>query len=726
MAFTIKKVASGIVPILGLFFLLLISLYLMSDAVGDSARYSKFYIGLLLFNSLILVVLTLLTGFNLYETIRQVSSKQPGSRLTLKLVVIFSMLTLVPVTVVYYFSVKFLDRGVDSWFDVRMEQTMESSLELSRISIGYRQQQRLADSKQIAEKLSSVPDGLLPLAVQELREEYLAQEIILLGKNNRVITISSDDVQNVMPSLPPAEQLLSLSSMEHSIGLEPVGNDRLNIRVMLSNVQQNPLDERRILIATFPVDDRVGRLAGFVQANYSQFKEAAFLQAPLKQSFTLTLSLVLVLSVLFAIWAAFYSARKLVRPIRELAEGTKAVAAGELHKKLPVSSKDELGFLVLSFNQMTSSLSEARDAADRSQRSAESQRTYLHAVLEHLSSAVLTLGQNMVLRTANPAANDMLELNLDAQLGKKLPDIARKSEIINQLYEVVSPRINHQESEWLDQVMIYGASGRRVLMCRGALLPESSGLRDGVVLVLDDVTELISAQRDAAWGEVARRLAHEIKNPLTPIQLSAERLQRKIKPILPEKEADILERSTHTIVQQVDAMKGMVNAFSDYARAPGMQLQSMNLNQIVTEVSELYRNSPIKIKVSLQGDLPDLNLDANRIRQLLHNLIKNAQEATEDEPKPTLDLDTRLIEVESGKAVELRARDNGPGIPRDILPQLFEPYVTGKTKGTGLGLAIVKKIVEEHNGTVRAENDHGAIIVIRLPLIANIKEVAHE
>lgn len=723
MATTLKRLGSGVFPIIGLFLMLLVSLYLMSDAVGDSSKYGRLYILLLVVNSLFLVVLTLLTGFNLYDTVRQVSGQQPGSRLTLRLVFLFSLLSLVPVSVVYYFSVKFLDRGVDSWFDVRVEQTMNDALELSRLSLGYRQQQRLADTLIMAQRLDGVSDAMMPLAVQELHSEYGALEVVVLGGDRRVITSSSDDIKQVVPSLPPQEWMITTGSSSPIVGLEPIAENRFNIRVLMPLPNASPLDQRRWLTAVYAVDERVSQLAAFVEENHANFRGAAYLRAPLKQSFSLTLALVLVLSVLFAVWAAFYSAKRLVAPIRELAEGTKAVAAGELHKKLPVSSRDELGFLVRSFNDMTASLAEARDVAERSQRNAESQRRYLHTVLQHLSSGVLTLSHDLILRTANPAADDILGAVLENQLGRRLADVARESQAISSLYEAIRPQVSQAGNEWLGEVHIHGEVGHRVLMCRGARLPELSGLRDGVVLVFDDVTELIRAQRDAAWGEVARRLAHEIKNPLTPIQLSAERMQRKLKSQLPETEAKMLDRLTHTIVQQVEAMKRMVNAFSDYARAPSLQMERLDVNRVIREVRELYREHSASLVLDLH-EAPCVEADAHRLRQLLHNLVKNALEATETVEKPTIRVSSSVRQGEQKACLEVVVSDNGPGFDERMMMNVFDPYVTGKARGTGLGLAVVKKIMEEHGGTAIAENDAGARIVLRFPVVSEVRQSA--
>lgn len=732
MGFALKRIAVGLLPMLGLFALLVASLYFMSDATQNSDRFGRLYVWLLLANTLLLAFLTILIGINLYEMLRQVWRREPGSQLTLRLMLIFVGLAIVPVSIVYYFSLKFLERGIDSWFDVRIERSLEDAIELSRSSLEFRLRQHLREVEEVASQLRDVPEELAALTLADYRTRLGALELTLVGPNNRILASSSEQTASVVPSFPADEVLMQVGRGESFVGLEPVRDTGLNVRVVVQVPTTDPIARAPMLQAIFPVAERISSLAVNVQGAFAQYKELVYLRTPLKQSFTITLSLVLLLSVLFAVWTAFYSSRRLVAPIRELAEGTKAVAEGDLHRKLPVNQKDELGFLVRSFNEMTGRLAAARDEADRSQRQAENQRAYLQAVLQHLSSGVLTLDRNLVLRMANAAAEDILAAPLELHLGRRIGDVARNVPMLGHLYEAILPRISGSPRDWQEQVTVFGGGGRKMLMCRGAPLPDSSGLKGGQVLVFDDVTTLIQAQRDAAWGEVARRLAHEIKNPLTPIQLSAERLQRKLGPALGKEDNRVLGRSTETIVQQVEAMKAMVNAFSEYARAPSMQVQPVDINALIAEVVDLYRGSSrgIRIVQRLEAKVPVVEADAGRLRQLLHNLIKNALEALDGRKGGELVLSTRCMAESGCRFIEFVASDNGPGVDPSMLTQLFEPYVTGKPKGTGLGLAIVKKIVEEHGGIVWAENrrEGGAKVIIRLPVTATRQEegVSHD
>jgi nitrogen fixation/metabolism regulation signal transduction histidine kinase len=408
-----------------------------------------------------------------------------------------------------------------------------------------------------------------------------------------------------------------------------------------------------------------------------------------------------------------------VAPITEIAKGTRAVAAGDYDKQLPLPrARDELAFLVASFNAMTRRIAQARDDAARSKQQVEAQRSYLETVLGRLSSGVMAFDSEHHLRTANPAAHQILGVDLTPYLSRSLLDLGEISARMHQFIEAVSLPLSQVGREWREQVTLYGSDGRQVLLCRSTPFAQPDAEHQGHVLVFDDITALIKAQRDAAWGEVARRLAHEIKNPLTPIQLSAERLRHKYLKTMPEADARVLDRATHTIVQQVEAMKEMVNAFSDYARPPNMQAEPLDLDQLIAEVLELYRGAAGGLEMALAGKGLRVEGDPLRLRQVVHNLVKNAQEATAGGPEPRVRVETGVHHEGELLFLELRVVDNGPGFDDQVMPRLFEPYVTTKAKGTGLGLAIVKKIVEEHGGSILAQNcGSGACVIIRLPAI---------
>ena len=744
----LRRLSAGITPVITLFFLLLVSLYLMSSATQNSAQFGQLYSFLLILNLLELVVLVGLITVNLQRLRRQYREGVVGSRLAVRLVTIFVILSVVPVSLVYYFSVDFLQRGIDSWFDVRTEKALTDSLELSRIALDGRMRDLLRQTELMARELEGLSPTQALASMDALRYRSGASDLTLMTTHGQVIVFSSDDPTLIVPLQPSESILLSLRQGLTHVGLDPIRDTGLYVRVIV-NVHGTTLsDASQALQALFPVASNMNTLAEGVQTAYAKYQELDYLREPLKFSFTLTLSLVMLLSLLMAVWAALFSARRLTEPVRVLAIGTRAVAAGNYDQQLPsLPAHDELSFLVTSFNDMTKKIALARDEAQLSHQQAEQQRAYLEAVLVRLSSGVLTFDARQVLRTANLAANQILGSDITRHIGKTLRQIRDDYPPLRVFADALLPHLSGTPQEWREEVALFGSGGRQILMCRGAPLPhienghpvqhgpsvqhgqppepDTEHIDSGYVTVFDDITALIQAQRDAAWGEVARRLAHEIKNPLTPIQLSAERLRYKYLDTIVaytgnEEDAHVLDRATHTIIQQVGAMKEMVKAFSDYARAPKLVLQPLNINILIEDVLDLYRGHDPKIQLltELDQQLPTIEADTGRFRQLLHNLLKNALDALHENAGCCIIITTRWVHDTDFNGIELTVRDNGPGIPIDILGTLFEPGVTRKSKGSGLGLAIVKKIVEEHGGVVKAENnpEGGACVSVRLPL----------
>ena len=712
---TVKSSSLGIWPMLLLFSILLVSLSLMSDATHNSERFGQLYSWLLLINALGLIVLVGMIGANLYWLVSQYRARAAGAKLTSRLVVTFVILAVVPVAVVYYFSLQFLQRGIDSWFDVQVEEALDDALELSRGSLDVRLGDLLKLTEKIAEEVSEMSPALIPIGLYDLRVLSGAIELSVFGLDARIIASSSAEGTDIVPSRPTQNVLMSLAQGRSYVGLDPIGDAGLYARTAVPVPVTKSDTEPMTLQALYRIPGRLSVLADNVESQIVRYKTLAYLRKPLKYSYILTLSLVLVLSLLSAVWAAFFSARRLVEPIGILADGTRAVAEGDYSKRLPVTSEDELGFLVRSFNDMTRRLSKARDQARSSQNEVEGQRAYLETVLGSLSSGVLSIGNAGELRTVNEAACQILGIDLSGHLGSDLEAISQRHAFLEPLLTVVKARLVEHVRDWQEQIVLFDSSGRRVLMCRSTALPTSEDIAGGQVVVFDEVTDLIRAQRDAAWGEVARRLAHEIKNPLTPIQLSAERLRRKYLNTMQDDQAEVLDRATRTIVQQVETLKAMVNAFGDYARAPRLQLEPLDLYELLQDVADLYQGSKLDIRLQLLEPAPMLNGDAGRLRQLLHNLFKNTLEAVRDRQDGALVVRSRWVFDAGERFIELSFEDNGSGFPDEVLERLFEPYVTTKTRGTGLGLAIVKKIVEEHNGQIRAQNTrhHHACVELR-------------
>lgn len=703
---------------IGLCVLLLASLYLLTAATENSARFGRLYIWLLLFNTVGLVALLGLIGHNLWRLIVAFRAGQVGSRLTARLLLLFLVLAVVPGTVVYAFSMQFLRSGIDSWFDVRVEDALNNALKLSQASLDLRMRDVLKRMEAARRQLIDVPDGMLPLTLGDLRERMEASELTLLGSNGQIIASSSQDPATILPHRPEEEILLQLRQGRPYVGLDPIDNSDLQIYAVIPAPDPTTPQNSRILQALFPISPRLDALASDVQRAFSDYREITYLRDPLKDSFILTLSLVLLLSLLFAVWSAFFLAKRLVAPISGLAEGTRALAEGDYGTQLPSAGKDELGFLVQSFNDMSRRVALARNAARRGQAQAEAQRAYLETVLGRLSSGVLAIDREGILRTHNQAADHILTVHLADSIGKPLTAIAHAHADMAPFTDLVTERMACSAAEWREELTLTTGEGRRVLICSGAALPGdvASG---GHVIVLDDVTALIQAQRDAAWGEVARRLAHEIRNPLTPIQLSAERIRHKYLEQTGVQNAEVLDRATRTIIAQVDNMQAMVKAFSEYVRPPRLEIGPLNLNGLIQDAVELYRGNrdQPEFELLLAGDLPALRADAGRLRQLLNNLIRNALEASPENQCCRVTITTRLGRGRDAGTVELIVSDNGPGFAEDVLNQLFEPYVTTKPKGTGLGLPIVKRVVEEHHGRISARNTLvGAQIVVRFPI----------
>jgi PAS domain S-box-containing protein len=565
--------------------------------------------------------------------------------------------------------------------------------------------------------LSEVGPRDFVATLAELRRSSDALDLTVYGANNEILAITS--LEPEAPQYPSDEVLLQLRTAGDYLAVEPLADGAYRTRAAV--VFDSPLASPAFtfVLATFPIDPHLGTLANNVLASSREVQQLTVMRSGLKTGFTLTLSLVLLISLLASVYGAFFFARRLVVPIQLLMQGTRAVARGDFATRVPTPARDEIGFLVHSFNDMTQRLAKASEAARSSQQQVERERHKLEVILARLSTGVVSLESDLRIRTANHAASVILGVDLENHVGESVVQLAEKQALLSQFVGVVQAHQQSGDPEWREQIMLRAEGGRRVLMCACTELPGDTDSPNGYAIVFDDITALLQAQRDAAWGEVARRLAHEIKNPLTPIQLSAERLRRKYLQSEGD-DADLLDRATHTIIQQVEAMKQMVNAFSEYARTPRMELTRFDVNTLIAELCELYahQEKPLTIKLSLANDLPPIEADAGRLRQVLHNLLRNALEATEHQDEARVEISTRHATAGDADFVEIKVADNGPGFSSDIVHQAFDPYVTSKPKGTGLGLAIVKKLIEEHGGQINARNREqgGAEISILIPM----------
>jgi PAS domain S-box-containing protein len=717
----IRKYGSTVLGSVGVV-LWLVALYLLASAAQNSEKFDRWLPWILLVNISGLLTLFVLLAVKLTRLVRDYRRHVPGSRLKGRTVAIFSALAVTPILVVYYFSLQFLNRGIDSWFEIEVSQGLKDTRELSRAALDVRIREFLQHTQLVARTLSGLPDFELGGSLDRQLRESTAIEYTILGPQSRIIATSSnsDRPMDTLPVPATDEMLLQLRRGMPYVSLDPDPSVGYLIRAAAPFTDGS--GNSRVLIALYPVPQQLSQLADTVQRSYTQYANLVQLRRPLKSTFVLILSFVVLMSLIAAVYGAFFAAQRLVQPVQDLIAGTRAVAKGNYDTRLPLPGRDELGFLVTSFNDMTKRLGRAREETRRSQQAVEAERAGLAVILARLSTGVVSLEPDLKVRTANQAASAILGVDLEAAIGKPFDESISDTALFNQFLTAIKQRLHPGQLDWREQIELLSETGKRVLMCACTALPNDVGGVAGVVLVFDDITTLLQAQRDAAWGEVARRLAHEIKNPLTPIQLSAERMRRKFLGSMNPQDAQILERATHTIVAQVDAMKQMVNAFSEYARAPDMHFSRFDLNILITEVVDLYRvqDSSADMKLLLSPHLPQVSADRMRIRQILNNLVTNSLEALEGRAGAQIELETQVVEEghNKGTLVAIVVTDNGPGFQRDLIGTVFDPYVTSKPKGTGLGLAIVKKIVEEHGGRIEADNQRtgGARIRILLPL----------
>jgi len=697
---------------------LLIASVLLSRAAGNDELFGDFYSALILLNVIGISLLALMSAFQIWRLIGQFRAKVLGSRLTLRFVGTFAVLALIPLAVVYYFAVQFLSRGIDSWFDVQIEQALDDALLLGRSSLESIKLDVVDQLRDDADKIQRAESNFEVFQLlDELRQANDFEEMSLHSMSGEILASSSRDSISLIPDVPDERVIRQLRQGRVYSEIEPIAGGGLQLRVAIRIAGRQVRDIDRVLQVLDPLPLRYSRLGESVESASAEYEKLQYLRRPLTFSFVLTLSLVTLMTLLIALLIAIYLARRLVAPLRDLAEGTQAVAQGDYGKQLPVTSGDELGVLVSSFNRMTQEISSAQTAVRNSQFEAEKQSAYLETVLAHLSSGVMSFDNNRQLRTHNAAAERILHTLLGTFVESSIAEMIKALPAAEPLLNMIDQGISDDVSEWQKEISINSPLGQQTLVCSGTKL-SGTETESGCVVVFDDATALIKAQRDAAWGEVARRLAHEIKNPLTPIQLSAERIRRRYLDKIEKDDREILDRATRTIAQQVESMKSMVNAFSDYAQPVISRPRRLDINTLIRDITELHvaHLTRIRFLFDLADDLPQIMTDPAGIRQVLNNLIINASDALGDKGGE-LKLSTRIDHAKDNLLV-LELQDNGPGFPAKLLDRIFEPYVTTKTSGSGLGLPISRRIIEENGGTMRATNlpKGGAVVIIHLPV----------
>jgi nitrogen fixation/metabolism regulation signal transduction histidine kinase len=690
-------------------------LYLLAQA-GSSVSGADYTL-LLGLNIGFATALLLIIAFQLSRLFKQIRARVIGSRLTLRLLGAFALMAITPGVIVYAVSVNFLTHSIESWFNVKVEAALEGGVRLGQSSLDS----MLADLKQkgdgMALNLAFQPTNSQLTVLNDLREKSGVQDAVLLTMQGKILAFSSNDATTFLPDTPSLDQLRQARLRDFGI-IEPIAGKGLYLRALIPVNMNDIGGETRILQLLQPVPRQLSDTAEAVQNVYQDYQELSLSRESMKQVFALTLTLVLMLAMLTAVSVAFVLSRRLSAPLGVLADGTRAIARGDYETVLPVHGNDELGVLVQSFNSMTKQLGDAKQAAESNRARVEAARGYLETILAHLSSGVLALNDKGELRTYNLTASNILGVVLGHFSGHPFEKVGQEFPNLKNLTDLILQNANEtNQNEWQAEIEIVTTQGQRTLLLRGTRLPYSAD--SGYLLVFDDITTMVQAQRDAAWGEVARRLAHEIKNPLTPIQLSAERIEHKLSSKLDAADSEMLKRATETIVAQVDAMKTMVNEFSEYARAPVLNLVNLDFNALVRDVLELYQPIGISLEVALTEQSLNVLGDATMLRQVLHNLLQNAQDALDGVKSPKIEVATMI----NANQIQLSVADNGAGFPMEMMSRAFEPYMTTKRHGTGLGLAIVKKIVEEHQGNIAIENvkaelahQTGAVVLVSLPM----------
>ena len=691
-------------------------LFLLATASANTSLFAGNYTLLVVLNLTLVVVLMALVAYQLWRLRRNLKAGVFGSRLAARLVLLFALVAVLPGALLYGVSIQFLGKSIESWFDVRVDRALEGGLNLGRNALEYLLKETSNKATQLALTIEENERGGLASSLNRASEQAGIYEAALFSSTGGVLAVGGISGSMATPE-PPPPQALQRARVQKTFAVIEEAADQVLLRVVVPANSSDPNGALRVLQVVEPVPKQLQEDAKKVQAGYRDYQEISYSRVALKRLYAMTLTLTLLLALFSALGLAVVLSEQFSQPLGLLAEGTRAVAQGDFSRRHPVQSKDELGVLTESFNTMTAQLAEAKQKGEESHRAVETTRAYLESILANLSAGVLAFDNAFRLRTANPSAAVILQQPLADLIDVPLADWGRRMPALDTFASLVAEGFRTgRDGQWQRQAQLAVSNHTRALLMRGSGLPGEPA--PGCVVVFDDVTELADAQRDAAWAEVARRLAHEIKNPLTPIQLSAERLAVKLSGKLDAPDEEALLRGTQTIVAQVAAMKHMVDDFAIYARQPRPgRMQPVDINALLLDVLGLYENLRPHVSLKLVDDNPIIQGEPTRLRQVFHNLLQNAVDAQADSPTPAYDI---AVEIR-GSELALSIGDRGSGFPKDMIRRAFEPYVTTKAKGTGLGLAIVKKIVEEHHGRVTVENrpQKGALVTLYFPLEGN-------
>ncbi len=724
----------------------LVLLFLLTQATTNRDMYERNYARLFVLNVVVAGLLVLTIGWMAFRLLKRLRQGKFGSRLLVKLAAIFALAGFAPGVLIYVVSYQFVSRSIESWFDIKVEGALDAGLNLGRVTLETLSNELTSKARTSAQQLADTQNASVGLPLERAREQLGASDLVLWSASGQLISATGQSRYQLNPERPSQQQFRNARVQKSVTWIEGLDdavpgvarNARIKALVLVASSNLELLEEPRFLMATQTLPPSLVANALAVTDANREYQERALARQGLQRMYIGTLTLSLFLAVFGAVLLAVVLGSQIARPLLLLADGVRQVAAGDLTPKASLQGRDELDGLTRAFADMTQQLADARQAVQGSMEQVSAARSNLQTILDNLTAGVIVLDAQGVVQSSNPGATRILRVPLAVFEGRRLTEVeglqAFGEDVQRQFDSFLGTRTEHGLDHWQHSFELGNAAARLVgrqaedaliLVARGAELPGAKRL-----LVFDDISEIVSAQRVQAWGEVARRLAHEIKNPLTPIQLSAERLEMKLAGKVAPPEQALLTKSVKTIVDQVDAMKRLVNEFRDYARLPAAELKGLDLNALVTEVTHLYvsETSQVPVRLDLDVRCPRMLGDAQQLRQVLHNLLQNAQDATEtagrgsDEYGVTL----RTQWLETAGRVRLSVIDCGTGFPEHILKRAFEPYVTTKAKGTGLGLAVVKKIADEHGTRVDIANRlvDGKVVGAQVSLSFSIENVA--
>ena len=673
-------------------------LILLAKAISNSELVSSDSFRILLaLNIFFIFSLIILIAVQIIRLLRNIKKEITGSRLTLRLVLSFALMGIIPVLIVYLVSVNFLTKSIESWFDVKVESALKGGLTLGQKTIDILMKDIELKGKSIAYSIGNAKPEERNNILTDLRAKFGIQDAVIFDQDSIIIEVSSEK-NDLIPPIPNIKDL-ERGGIDFFGRIEELDGDQIYLKTFTPILSENIMAKRLILQLTQPIPPSIANLALSVESVFDEYQQLTYSRNSLKIIYILTLTLVVLLALLSSVAVSFVISRKFSSPLAMLADATKQISKGNYKKIIPEQGKDEIGVLVSSFNSMTSQLGQATRSSEKDRKRLEVARTFLETILAHLTTGVIVLDDKKIIRLNNIAASKMLINKAKVMDNELMSKVISKNLLFQPLYIFIESYIDNNKKnnrEISQEFKLNKDKQERTIMLQITPLNDTKG--KSYVLVIDDISEVTQAQRHSAWGEIARRLAHEIKNPLTPIQLSAERIRHKFENKLSQDDSNILKRSTNTIINQVNALKIMVNEFAEYARPPKIQKDAIRMEELVEEVINLYEIAEV-IEVIKSKNLPIIYADENKLRQVIINLLENSRDALKGtkEPKIIIYINKKI------KEVELVVEDNGQGIPDEIIGRIFEPYVTSKQTGTGLGLAVVHKIIEEHGGKIVIE-----------------------